>query len=829
MSLILYFNLSNLYTHYARKIKYSFHKHFRLDVPEKKEPKIQKSIDNYISLGQYNLAEKKYPLTAHQKLLDEVGLFDKRERNFVILEHSGFKDEVKQMREISQNIINETKLYTYEEERPIKLWFVLNDFYISNPFPHVQLFYTIKDRIVIFATEYFFPIWDFITQVDLVEKGLPFILNFPRLVPLWLNNIKALKTRFFNYLVELSLDIYDNFTTLWAFTKSFKKYLEFWYFITWDNLSIRLFIDIFYYWLYDVPEQYHCEKYIKTWNKTTWFEGERYQLLRRIHQTNNGKLYKDTRVWGYYHQNFWENKPYFKGTRFEFLFDLVSSILKDIKELRCAFIEQKFFFNHTKFHNKFGNRKYVATWVHKYDQDVVDPIPFKGDELIEYYLLRTKYSIYFFIKSFFKVLDYIVSVWSIELWRVLKGIVSIPVKAYHFINVTRVANLSLKQGLNNVLINFNNNFSARYIFPIIEAIINFYYKLEAQVLFICKSILLWYINPIEEKFNIQFEGFKNINELYDYVLMKLKSKQMYIDLFYKVKDDYSEIYAIISLILLRTKEGIILCYNYIMFYTTKEVLLLKEKIMPFCEPYLQEFHSRVESIRGLFIDLERVGNDIHESYTRFINDKTIENIFYIVDSILLYIFKLVAAVVEMFITFFVWTFADVWSLFVNILIGIPKLILNMFELFIFGKYSFYYFLEYLLYYGGKLLKMSYILYKALYNVTFEITAEVINYVATLVSWILEEVFVIDFYAKILFYYVYGPCLTTGYFLNFVFYIFECIYNFNLNHFFIRLNMCFTDFWQYMSIGEYWWDNIVLIKIYSMFMPIIDWFSYNFAT
>jgi hypothetical protein len=125
--------------------------------------------------------------------------------------------------------------------------------------------------------------------------------------------------------------------------------------------------------------------------------------------------------------------------------------------------------------------------------------------------------------------------------------------------------------------------------------------------------------------------------------------------------------------------------------------------------------------------------------------------------------------------------------------------------------------------------MSYILYKALYNVTFEITAEVINYVATLVSWILEEVFVIDFYAKILFYYVYGPCLTTGYFLNFVFYIFECIYNFNLNHFFIRLNMCFTDFWQYMSIGEYWWDNIVLIKIYSMFMPIIDWFSYNFAT
>lgn len=42
-------------------------------------------------------------------------------------------------------------------------------------------------------------------------------------------------------------------------------------------------------------------------------------------------------------------------------------------------------------------------------------------------------------------------------------------------------------------------------------------------------------------------------------------------------------------------------------------------------------------------------------------------------------------------------------------------------------------------------------------------------------------------------------------------------------------MLFTDFWQYISIGEYWWDNIMLAKMYSVVMPTIDWLGHNFST
>ena len=105
---------------------------------------------------------------------------------------------------------------------------------------------------------------------------------------------------------------------------------------------------------------------------------------------------------------------------------MLKSIFADLRKLRQDYVENQFFLKHGHFHNKFPNRIYIPTWYQKYDDDIKNPIPFKGDELIQYYLLRTKYSIYFFINFSIESLDFIVSYWSFELWKVLRGLISIP-------------------------------------------------------------------------------------------------------------------------------------------------------------------------------------------------------------------------------------------------------------------------------------------------------------------------------------------------------------------------------------------------------------------
>lgn len=455
--------------------------------------------------------------------------------------------------------------------------------------------------------------------------------------------------------------------------------------------------------------------------------------MRKIHNAGDGKLYRDTRTWGYYHQNHWEKKAYFEGSSLEFLSILVKEVFKDIKTWRESYIEQKFVFNYPRFYNKFGNRKYVATWVHKYDQDAVDPIPFKGDELIEYYLLRTKYSIYFYIRSIFDLVDFTVSVISLELWRAAKGVVFLPLRAYQFLNVVKVSNASLKSNINIVINNFHYNFSNRYIFPVIAMVNNIIHNCEAFLLSVGKGLVTWYSIPLVNLFDIEFKESDGFWNFLRYVWNKITSKDSYIDLFYMLKDHPLEAYNITVYIIIRTWDGLKYCYDVVMYKTTNIFLLLKEKILPYCEPYLQEFHSRVEQIRGLYYKVGENASNIGISYNNLVNDYSFSNMVSVITSGFKFIISILTSVGEMFTLFFIWTGFDFCLACWNIIKSIPKLIYNLFELYIFSKFSYNHFLEESFYYGGKLFKMFYLLYKALYNTVFEVVAAIIEYFATLIA------------------------------------------------------------------------------------------------
>ena len=143
------------------------------------------------------------------------------------------------------------------------------------------------------------------------------------------------------------------------------------------------------------------------------------------------------------------------------------------------------------------------------------------------------------------------------------------------------------------------------------------------------------------------------------------------------------------------------------------------------------------------------------------------------------------------------------------------------------KYYYVHFIEAVLYYGYYIKEFIYDLYIMAYNISGELITVVISYLANIISWILSEVFVIDFYINIFKFYTYGTWSLISYIGEFIGYMWDTLLNFKLRFFFVRVNMCFTDFWQYITIGEYWWDNIILSSIFVKVWPLIEWIEYNF--
>ena len=94
-------------------------------------------------------------------------------------------------------------------------------------------------------------------------------------------------------------------------------------------------------------------------------------------------------------------------------------------------------------------------------------------------------------------------------------------------------------------------------------------------------------------------------------------------------------------------------FDYIMFHTNKELLLLKAKIKPYFSTYLQEFHSRVGSIREVLLEVYEQYLLIIRSYNIFIEEKELSKLIDIIQNIVLFIVDIVKSIFDIVALFFI--------------------------------------------------------------------------------------------------------------------------------------------------------------------------------
>lgn len=454
-------------------------------------------------------------------------------------------------------------------------------------------------------------------------------------------------------------------------------------------------------------------------------------------------------------------------------------------------------------------------------------MPFKGQELIDYYLLRTKYSVYFIGRFIIDILDSVVNFWSLELWKVLRGIISLPSKIFQILDLFKNLNVNFKVQWAIIFENFDFNFGFKYVDPAIayiEAAILFAYN---YILNILKIILNWYILPIESKYSHKFRGYEDFSEFYNFWKLKSMSKESYINAFFILKENYNEILPLLSYIYTRSKEGLGICYDYIYFITEGYFLLLKMKLAPHFRVYLLEFYSRVEEIKGVWNSFNETFNLLVGSYNNFVEKKEVLFIVDILQYIILLIAYLFKNIIEMILIVIKWNCLDIYNFLKNLCKEyLPFIGQTIAEAIVLTKGGFIYFYQGCFYYGYYIFMFLFDLTKALYLFIFEFVSIVIEYIASILGWFLEEVFSFSFYSNLIGTYVYSWWYLLSYFSDIICWLGDSLVNFKLRFLLLRMNMIFTDFWQYITIGEYWWDNIIFSAIYVKASPLLEWVEHN---
>jgi len=353
-------------------------------------------------------------------------------------------------------------------------------------------------------------------------------------------------------------------------------------------------------------------------------------------------------------------------------------------------------------------------------------------------------------------LYFIVSYWSFELWKVLRGLVTIPGKVSQVSEVINATNGTLKFDLRYMLQQFNLLFGNKYILPIINKTINYCVLLDIYFFNILKVVLLWYFKPIEAKYSFEFKGYSNFTEIYFQIKDIIVEKETYINIFEFLKVNYNEVLPVLNILFSKTKEALNLFYDTIMFYTNKELLLLKAKIKPCFSNYLQEFHSRVGSIREVLLEGYEKYLLIIRSYNIFLEEQEVNKLVDLIQSIVLFLVEVAKGIFDIISLFLFWTLKDVYDIIKSlVLYDIPNLFYSMFEGFMTYKYYYVHFIEACLYYGYYIKEFIYDSCKTMYYMSCELITIVISYCANIISWILTEVFVIEFYIKIFHFYAYG--------------------------------------------------------------------------
>lgn len=218
-------------------------------------------LKEYDKLDSVLVGEGKYPLSSPQKLLDNVGLFNRRKRNLYILENSGYKDEVETMRIVASKYLDLSKKAipeTIEKESMfVPVW--IHDIYFK--FPRLQLYYTMEFNFKVYVAQYAIPLGQWFAEFGFSRDFFPVILSLPRRISSWYGDFKVFIKSKENMFNEIGIYIYEAGYSIYLYIRSSLKYIEYWYYINWKTLSFQLFVDIFYYWYYDVPEAYQRDFY----------------------------------------------------------------------------------------------------------------------------------------------------------------------------------------------------------------------------------------------------------------------------------------------------------------------------------------------------------------------------------------------------------------------------------------------------------------------------------------------------------------------------------------------------------------------------------------
>lgn len=771
-----------------------------------------------------NLFEDIFPLTPNERVLYANGFLDVGTRNLTILKKLGYVDEYIILEGIlyEQGLLFEMdKIAKEKYVEDFKILWLPQDYYFEIPQIRLikySLLYLneIYGKFVVFLFDYVvYGGWFSLFRKVLIDG--PFILfNFFTFnIPLYYDFSRV--QNFFKYLQNLFLIItnklsagYKNFIEYWTIyhgvfilPSEFKAKIKEVYFeknekFVWIKYILNSFKDHFYYWLYNVPytewkliytdflefvEVQDVFKGITYRGLENKYKLENYEKIRNDQLLNlDPKINAKINMWAIFYIEKWEKMNLIKGTQFELAYLLLQESFNDFNKLKNNYIEEIFELKHPKFLNKYNNRSYESHWFSKFQGNIL----LEPSELIYYYNLRIKYSVVFTIKFLFEnIVDNISFILS-DISTFLFSMISSPLKLHLIFKEMHSEFLDFKGFIMNIFIcfEFKSYNIVKNGYDTVCLKINNFIKNIFDVLInkLCNS----YIYPLEKEFNIGIESLRNKD-----------ISSFFVNFFYVDKNfNIFSLIKIVRFILSKIKEDIASLYSYSKTY-----------LINFMEPYYIYFKFEINNLISEYF--RRVHGRITEM-KYVVNNNNYGSIgsFYEIPYLLIkYMIK------------------DVLNSFKFIWLFIEKLVGLSYEAFLFCKYVYICILEQFCHYTFLIVSFFVQLYSDIYFLIMLVMSELIFRVSNIISYIVIDVCSFNSIVK------YFVMITQSCFelsikiIELINLLIWSVWNFDFTTIRIYFNMFFIQFYQYMTYGNWWWDNSFLLGIYKLFYPFFKWVNY----
>jgi len=788
-------------------------------------------IELGVDFSKVNIFEDLFPLTPNERVLHASGFLDVATRNLNILKKLGYFNEFIILEGIyyEQGLLPEMDNITKENVvEDLKIFWLPRDYYFEIPqirlIKHALSYMNeLYGRFVIFFFDYVVYGGWFSFFYRFIIDG-PFILfKFLTItIPSYYQNIHVVKSWIENIKNNL-MDIYDrvclgysNFIDyfyiyhgIFVLPSDFKIKIKDAYFdkderIAWAKYILISLRDHFYYWFYNVPYTEWKAIYtdflefveVKDTFKGSVYQGlenkfklEDYENIRNNQLLNlDPAINSKINMWAIFYMERWEKIDFIKGTQFEFAFLLLKESISEYSKLKNSYIEKVFEEYYPNFLNKCNNRSYEAHWYSKFQGNIF----LEPNELISYYNLRVKYSIIFLIKFLFEnVLDSIVYSTNIileDFSRFIFSVITFPFNLYNIFEQFYKEFLEFKLSLFYFI--SNHKFDS---FEIIRNSFNLFYSIIYNFI---KNIFEIFVNkmnksyiyPLEQQFSIGIES-----------LHKKNFKSFFINFFFlDNKFDWSNTKKIIHFIYMQLKED---------FSQLLELIRIYFKTLT--EPYYIYFKFEIENM--IFEYFRRVHDRVIELRdVAYNNDYGLIGSFFEIPYLLLrYMVKDIISPFKFFYDFLLRL--KVFDVLINIVV--------------YSKSLYVYILEQFVYYSFLVVPFFIQVYYDLYFLIMSIISEIIFRFSNIVYYIFIDVCSLNIIAKYLIIIVRSFYELFLKIIDLINLIIWSIWNFDFTTIRIYFNMFFIQFYQYVTYGNWWWDNSFLLGVYKLLYPFFKWINY----